>query len=148
MEEKIVYEVTYNVDYVLYNTKYNIDYIPTIEEYKLLVEKGYTQESTFSLGVPPLFILSISEDTDKDVIAKIEALTQGERIDGLDDMLDRLRVANITDSYEEYKVYYLAYLLAAEGILVRIEGQDYRDKLNNKKKIIKEYDNILKEGVV
>ncbi len=147
MENETNYEVTHSAEYILHNTKSNIDFIPSFKEYKLLVEKGYTKDETFTLGVPPLFILNIPESTDKNKIAEIETLTRGERIDGLDDMFDRLLEGSTTDSYEDYKIYYLAYLLAAEGIEVHIEGQEYRDKLNKKKNVIATYNDLLR-GVI
>lgn len=144
MEDAIEYEVTHSEEYLLHNTKFNIDFIPTFDEYKLLVEKGYTENGTLSLGVPPLFILKVPEGSDRDMIAKIEALTRNERIDGLDEMFVRLLESYTTDSYEDYKIYYLAYLLAAEGIEVHIEGQEYRDKLKIKKQVIHSYKKRLK----
>ncbi len=143
MEDTIEYKITHTEEFILNNTKFNIDFIPTFEEYQLLVEKGHTQDSTFNIGVPPLFILNIPDDTDKNAIAQIKALTQDDRIDGLDVMFDRLFESNTTDSYDEYKIYYMAFLLLSNGIEVNLQGQNYRNKLNNKKKVIRSYEEQL-----
>lgn len=145
MENITGYKVTHTEEYVLENTKLNIDFIPTFEEYRLLVDKGYTQQDTFNLGIKPLYVLNISEDADKERIAEIETTIQDCSIDGLNDMLHMLLESNTTDSYEEYKIYYLAYLLSLNDIKVWIKGQEYRDKFFLKVKTITQYEEELKK---
>jgi len=142
MENTIEYDVIHSEEYILNNTKFNVDFIPTFEEYSMLVRKGYTKDDSFSLGTAPIYMLSVPGGL-REKISEIEKATRSIRIDGLKELFDELQLSDKAHSYIESRIYYLAYLLSEQGIEVRIEGQEYRNKINKKIETIKNYEKRL-----
>lgn len=122
---------------ILEKLENDINYIPTLEELEFI--KG----SSFSCGLAPIFkiVLKVHDKNNREIIEKIEEKTKESRPSGLFELYSELQAYGCCNSYNEARIYYVAYTLAEENINFKIEGYEYKEKLSFK---IKEINRLKK----
>lgn len=136
MEETSKY-IVYSSDAaekIMNRLKNDIDYIPSFEEYLLV------SNMDFCIDEIPLTLELVSHD-DVSKLKELEKNTQNNRPGGMKELFYSLEMNKSCSSSSENRIYYLAYLLACEDILVNISGQEQRIKQFKKIKALQEYKN-------
>ena len=127
-------------DKIINRLKSDIDYIPSYEEYLLI------SDSRFSLGSTPIYKLELVNSEDVSKLDSVEKKTREIRPGGMTELFDCLKAAHKCSSYSESYIYYMAYLLSSEDILVNVYGQEYRNKFLQRSRIVDNYKKMKKGG--
>lgn len=143
MEEvsKYIINNSGTVEAIVNRLNNDIDYIPTYEEYLLV------SDMNLLVGESPIYTLELVNHNDATKLNKIEKSTLNSRPVGMKELFCSLESDKSCSSYSESRIYYMAYLLACENILVNISGQEYRNKQLKKVKVLQGYQNTVRNEV-